>query len=106
LYAPIAINRRRPGKLCVRQRPSAVEYRPANFVSQLLIIQNKIANRIRQLVALPATLESANTIALAFRPSGTRGLDRVSSGTEIVRSDVCYYCRLTSSIRSVARRAV
>jgi len=40
-------------------RPSAVEYRPAEFVPQALIVQDKLANRLRQLVALPAALEPA-----------------------------------------------
>jgi predicted NBD/HSP70 family sugar kinase len=37
--------------------PSAVKYRPADMVSQALIIQHKKANRRRQLVALPTALE-------------------------------------------------
>ena len=48
-------------------RPSAVEYRPADVVSQPLIVQDEIAYRIRKLVALPAALEPAGTLALAFR---------------------------------------
>jgi hypothetical protein len=52
--------------------PSAVEYRPADVVSQPLIIQDKIANRIWQLVALPAALEPAGTLALSFWCSRAR----------------------------------
>jgi len=37
---------------------SAIEYEPADFVSQPLIVQNKIANRIRQLLTLPLTLQA------------------------------------------------
>src|SRR5436305_74066 len=91
--------------LAPASRPSAVEYRPADVVSQPLIVQDKIANRIRQLVALPAALEPAGTLALAFRRSRTRGLDRVGCGAELVRSDVRDHRRLTGSIRGMARRA-
>jgi len=37
---------------------SAIEYEPADFVSQPLIVQNKIANHIRQLLTLPLTLQA------------------------------------------------
>jgi hypothetical protein len=83
--------------------PSAVENRPANVVSQLLVVQDKIANRIRQLVALPAALEPAGTIAFAFGDSRARGLDRVSSSAQLVRGNMRDRRRLTSSIRSMSR---
>jgi hypothetical protein len=96
-YAGLAV-------LAHASRPSAVEYRPADVVSQPLIVQDKIANRIRQLVTLPAALESAGTLALAFRRSRACGLDRVSCGAELVRGDVRDYRCLTGSIRGMARR--
>jgi hypothetical protein len=37
---------------------SAIEYEPADFVSQPLIVQNKIANCTRQLLTLPLTLQA------------------------------------------------
>src|SRR5438552_13668175 len=86
-------------------RPSAVEYRPADVVSQPLIVQDKSANRIRQLVALPAALEPAPTLVLAFRRSRAHGLDRVGCGAELVRGDVRDRRRLTGSIRGVALRS-
>src|SRR5512133_42977 len=82
-------------------RASAVEYQPADVVSQPLIVQDKIANRIRQLVALPAALEPASTLALAiwraFRRSRARGLDRIGRSTELVRGDVRHRCGLAGS---------
>src|SRR6476620_9416110 len=86
-------------------RPLAVEYRPADVVSQPLIVQDKIANRIRQLLALPAALEPATTLALPFTRSRARGLDRVGCRAELVRGDVRDHRRLTGSIRGMARRS-
>jgi hypothetical protein len=48
---------------------SAVEYEPADFVSQPLIIQNKIANLIRQLLMLPLTLQTACSRSIPFTHS-------------------------------------
>lgn len=92
-------------RLTHASRPSAVEYRPADVVSQSLIVQDKVANRIRQLVALPVAFEPTGTPALAFRRSRARGLDRVSCGAELVRGDVRNYCRLTGSIGCKTRRS-
>ena len=83
-------------------RPSAVEYRPADVVSQALIVQDQNANRIRQLVALPAALEPAGMLALALRRSRARGLDRVCRGAELVRGDVRDRRRLTGGKCGVA----
>src|SRR5579859_3261370 len=84
---------------------SAVEYPPADAVSQPLIVQDQIANRIRQLVALPAALAPAGTLALAFRRRRAGGLDRVGSGAELVRGDVRHHRRLTGSKCGMTRRS-
>jgi hypothetical protein len=86
-------------------QPSAVEYRPADIVSQPLIVQNKIANGIWQLVALPAALEAAAALALAFRRSRARSPDRVGCGAEFMRGNVRDRRRLTGSICGIARRS-
>src|SRR5262249_48076667 len=70
-----------------------------------LIVQDKSANRIRQLVALPAALEPTGTLALAFRCSRPRGLDRVGCGAKLMRGDVRDHSGLTGSIRGMARRS-
>jgi hypothetical protein len=71
---------RRPHLHLPQVQVSAVEYRPADVVSQPLIVQDKIANRIRQLVALPATLEPAGTLARA----GDQYWNKLSRLTEIL----------------------
>ncbi len=50
----------------------AVEHRPADVVSQLLIIQDKVADRFRQLLALPTALAPAGTLTLASEGGRTR----------------------------------
>ena len=60
----------------------AVEHRPADSVSQLLVIQHKIADRIRQLPALPATLLATGTLSLALCSGRACRLYRVGRGTE------------------------
>ncbi len=91
--------------LAYASRLSAVEDRPADVVSQPLIVQDKLANRIRQLVALPVAFEPTGPLALAFRRSRARSLDRVSGSAKLVRGDVRDHRRLTGSIRGMARRS-
>ena len=55
---------------------SAVEHRPADLVSQALILQDELANRIGELFALPLTFETAGALTLASGDGRTRGLDR------------------------------
>src|SRR4051794_2890487 len=81
--------------------PSAVEHRPADVVSQPLIVQNQLANRIGQLLALPLALEPASALGLARRDSCTYRLDRVSSSTELVCGHMRDYSRLAGSVRSM-----
>jgi hypothetical protein len=59
-----AVLRRRVG---LARRPLAVKHRPADAVPQPLIVEHDLADRLRELLALPPTLESA--CALPF-PSG------------------------------------
>ena len=84
---------------------AAVEHRPADVVAQPLIVQDQLADRLRQLVALPAALAPAGPLALAFRRRRARRLDRVGGGSELVRGDVGDRRRLPGSIRGMARRA-
>src|SRR5512144_3251287 len=82
---------------------SAVEHRPADVVSEPLVVQNKLANRLWQLFALPLALEPASALPLTFRGSRTRGLDRVGRSTKLVCGDMCHRCRLAGSIRRMPR---
>ena len=81
---------------------SAVEHRPADVVPQPLIVEYELANRLRELVALPAALESPSALALSWRRGSTCGLDRVGGRTELVRGDVCDDRRLAGSVRGMA----
>jgi hypothetical protein len=82
-------------------RPSTIEHRPANLVSQPLILQDEFANRIRELFPLPTALEPTGALTLTSGGRSTRGLDRVGRSTELVRRDVRYHCRLAGSICGV-----
>ena len=85
-------------------RPSAVEHRPADLVSQPLILQDEFANRIGELFALPTALEPAGALTLASGGRRTRGLDRVGRSTELVCGDMRHRCRLAGSICGVPER--
>src|SRR5256885_355477 len=79
---------------------SAVEHRPADVVAQPLVVEYELANRVRELVALPPALESPCALAL-FRRGSTCGLDRICGRTELVCSDVCNGRGLTGSVSGV-----
>ena len=81
------------------------KYRPAHIIASSLIIKHQFANFIGELFALPAALEPAGPLALAFRRSRARGLDRVGCGAELVGGCVRDRRRLTGSIRGMARRS-
>jgi hypothetical protein len=81
---------------------SAVEYRPADVVPQPLVVEYELANRLRELVALPPALASPCALALSFRRGSTCGLDRIGGRTELVRGDVCDDRRLAGSVRGMA----
>src|SRR5712671_6112987 len=81
---------------------SAVEHRPADVVPQPLIVEHELANRLRELVALPPALESPFPLALSFRRGSACGFDRIGGRTELVRGNVCDDRRLAGSVRSMA----
>src|SRR5207302_823841 len=83
-------------------RPSTVEYRPTDLVSQPLIVQDEFANRIRKLFALPTALEPSGVLTLGSGGRRARGLDRVGRSTELVCGDMRHHRRLAGSIRGVA----
>src|SRR5438874_3332436 len=83
--------------------PSAVEHRPADVVPQPLVVEYELANRLRELVALPPALESPCALALSFRRCSTCGLDRIGGRTELVRGDVCDGCGLAGSVSGMPR---
>lgn len=86
-------------------RPSAVKYRPADFVPQALIVQDKLADRIRKLAALPVTLAPAGIPALTRGGSRASSLDRVGRCAEFMRGDMGDDRRLTGRKCGMARRS-
>src|SRR2546426_3707976 len=80
----------------------AVEHRPADVVPQPLVVEYELADRLRELVALPPALESPCALALSFRRGGTCGLDRIGGRTELVRRDVGDDRRLAGGVRGTA----
>src|SRR3989440_10216342 len=83
---------------------SAVEHRPADVVPQPLVVEYELANRLRELVALPPALESSCALALSFRRGSTCGLDRIGGRTELVRGDVCDGRGLAGSVSGMPGR--
>lgn len=79
----------------------AVERRPADSVTQPLVIQHKIADRIRQLLALPLTFLPTGAFTLAVWHSRAYRLDCVGRSTELVCGDMRHRCRLAGSMRGV-----
>src|SRR5438132_10329841 len=99
--------RRQPGPVGQCRRPDAllaVEHRPADVVPQPLVVEYKLADRLRELTALPLALESPCALALSFRSGGTCGLDRICGRTELVCRDVCDDRRLAGGVRGMAWR--
>src|ERR1700738_4058173 len=82
----------------------AVEHRPADVVPQPLVVEYELADRLRELVALPPALESPCAFALSFRHGGACGLDRIGGRTELVRRDMCDDRRLARGVRGMAWR--
>jgi hypothetical protein len=62
-----------------------------------LIVQNQLAYRIRELLALPTALEFSGALGLACGGRRTRSLDRVGRGTELVCGDMCHRRGLAGS---------
>ena len=88
----------------MRDARSAVEHRPADVVTQPLVVEDELANCLRELVALPSALESPCDNAVSLRNVSTHGLDRVGSCTELVRGHVCDGRGLARSVRGKPRR--
>src|SRR5438094_9109562 len=86
------------GRACSPDALLAVEDRPADVVPQLLVVEYELADRLRELVALPPALESPCALALSFRRAGTCGFARVGGRTELVRRDVCDGAGLAASV--------
>ncbi len=80
----------------------AVEHRPADVVSQSLIIQDQVADRFRQLLALPLAFPATGGLALPLWRGCPHGLDGIGRRAELVGGDVCDHRRLPGSVRGMA----
>jgi len=80
---------------------SAVKHRPADVVPQPLIVKYELANRLRELSTLPSALKPPRGLALAFRRASACSLDRISSGSKLVRGNVRDDPGLAGSIRGM-----
>src|SRR5919198_2618127 len=78
-----ALRRERIGAL------AAIKHRPADVVPQPLVVEDQLANRLRELVALPPTLNSACALGVSCLRGSTRRLDRIRRRTGLMRGDVC-----------------
>jgi len=56
---------------------------------QPLVAEDELANRLRELVALPQALEAPRAVAHSFRRGSMCGLEPIGGRTEFVRGDVC-----------------
>ena len=108
VYRHVGVGRTvRVGKAASRSRASglrarsAVKHRPADVVPQPLVVKYELANRLRELVALPLALELPCGLALSFGRGSTRGLDRIGGRTKLVRGDVGDNRRLAGSERGI-----
>src|SRR5579875_3250445 len=92
---------------CGQRRPdavSAVEHRPADVVAQPLVVEDKLANRLRELVALPLALASPCALGLSLWRSGACGFDRIGGGAKLMSGDVRNDRSLPGGICGIARR--
>src|SRR5580700_9047649 len=101
LPVPRAVGAMRMREVTAAPSGSAVEHRPADVVSQPLVVKYEFANRRRELITLPLALQSPCGLALAFRCGSTCGLDGISGRAEFVGGDVCDDPGLASSVRGM-----
>jgi hypothetical protein len=81
---------------------SAVEHPPADVVAQPLVIEDELANRVRELVALPLAFHSPRRLTFAVRRGSAYGFDRVGGRTELMRGDVGDGPGLASGVRGMS----
>ena len=70
-----------------RSAVNNVEHRPADLVAQPLIVQDEVANRVRELFALPTALEPSRAVSLTYGRRRARSLDRVGTGMALREID-------------------
>jgi hypothetical protein len=81
-----------------------LERPPTDVVPSTLVLHDQLTDRIRELFALPCTLEAAGK-TLIPRGASTSRLDGVGSGSEVVLSHMSDACGLAGGIGGVSSRS-
>jgi hypothetical protein len=76
---------------------SAVEYEPAELVSQPLIVQDEIADRIRKLLALPLTLPAACLVPFTLSGGCPCSPDGIGGCAQLMCRNMRHGCSLSRS---------
>ena len=67
----------------------------------MLVVNDELAYRLRELATLPPALESTRGLGLAGRSSSSCGLDRIGGRTEFVGGEVRHGASLTGRVGGV-----
>jgi hypothetical protein len=88
----------------VQASRSAIEYEPANFVAQLLVVKHKIPDFARKLCTLPLTFQATCLITLTFIDRRACGSDCVCRCTQLMRCHMCHCRSLSGCISRIPGR--
>src|SRR5438445_13636503 len=80
---------------------SAVEHKPAQLVSQPLVVEHKFSDLVGELSALPLAFEAASRLAFVFSRCRSHRPDRVGGSTELVGRHMANRRGLAGSVRSM-----
>jgi hypothetical protein len=84
---------------------SAIEYEPADFVAQLLIVKHEIPDFARKLSTLPLTFQVTCLVTLTFIGRCACSFDCVGRCTQLMRCHMCDCCSLSGCISRFPRRS-
>jgi hypothetical protein len=84
---------------------SAIEYEPADFVAQLLVVKHEIPDFARKLCTLPLTFQATCLVTLTFIGRCACGPDCVGSCTQLMRCHMCHCRSLSGCISRFPRRS-
>jgi hypothetical protein len=89
----------------VQASRSAIEYEPADFVAQLLVVKHEIPDFARKLCTLPLTFQATCLVTLTFIGGCACGPDCVGSCTQLMRCHMCHCRSLSGCISSIPGRS-
>src|SRR5689334_17254643 len=89
----------------VQASRSAIEYEPADFVAQLLVVQHEIPDFARKLCALPSTFQATCLVTLTSTGRCACGADCVGSRAQLMRCDMRHYGSLSGCKSRFPRRS-